>query len=236
VSRANRQTAFHSAGAYGRAPRPGYGFTLVELVAAATLTVLVTGSTVAILRSTAGARQRVDRQMALQQEARVAVNTIATALRNAHRTGGQTVLEGTDDWLDERPADRVRFFTVSRRTVREGRPESDVRECEFALREPTDGSLPALMRRTDPTRNEAPDVGGVVELVAENVLGLDLAYHDGVEWRQEWAEKTKGWPTAIRIRVAVLAEFGRSKVWTAGRIVNFPGRPGQGKQDKQEEE
>jgi len=221
------------------------GFTLVEVVVATTLTVLVAGSTVAILRSTAAARQRVNRQMSLQQGARMAVNTIATALRNAHRSGSdQATLEGTDGWLGEMPADRVRFFTISSGTVRQGQPESDVKECEFFLHEPTDQATPSLMRRLDPTRNKQPDGGGVVQCVAGNILGLDLAYHDGEQWLDEWPKETKGWPVAIRIRLAVVEAPGENshsweystkawaqKVWTTSRIVNLPHRQAQKKQD-----
>jgi type II secretory pathway pseudopilin PulG len=225
------------------APREN-GFTLVELIVATTVTVLVAGSTVAILRSAVSARQQADRQMALQQEARAAVLTIATALANAYRLGGdQLVLEGTDGWLGEMPADRIRFFTISREDVRPEKPESDVKECEFYLLEPTDEqtgeppprslvgalgdtSLLVLVRRTDPTWNELPDEGGVVEKVAGNVLGLELAYHDGTRWRDDWPEKNKqSWPMAIRIELAVLARSRPMKVWITSRLVNFPHRP-----------
>ena len=218
------------------------GLTLVELVAATTVTVLVAGSTAGILRSTAAARQRVNRQMSLQQEARLAVNTIATALRNAYRADGdQAVLEGTEDRLGEFPADRVRFFTVSRTTVRRGQPESDVKECEFFLSAPADGRLPALMQRLDPTLNEPPDGGGVLRRVAADVLGLEIAYHDGRQWQPEWPKDANRWPVAVRIRLAVLAEAaegprgpgGSQNVWTTSRIVNFPRRPAEKESNKQ---
>ena len=206
------------------------GFTLVELVVATTLTVLVAGSTVAILRSTSVACERADKQLELQQQARAGVLAIATALRNAQREGGDEArLTGLDDWIDdrrrERPADRVRFFTISGKTIRWGQPESDVKECEFFLKEPIDGKLPALMRRTDSTRNEKPDGGGVVELVAENVLGLNLEYHDGVDWCEDWPEDTRGWPVAVRIELAVLNKEEPRQVWTTSRMINFPYYP-----------
>lgn len=200
-------------------------FTLVELIVATTLTVLVAGSTVAILRSTSAACQRADKQLELQQQARSGVLAIATALRNAHRQSDKdTSLEGLDDWLEDAPADRIRFFTVSHKTIRLGQPESDVKECQFFLTELPDRDLPALMRRTDPTRNERPDDGGVIELVAENVLGLNLTYHDSIAWRDDWPEDTRDWPVAVRIELAVMSETEPRKVWTASRIVNFPYR------------
>lgn len=209
--------------------RRNRAFTLVELIAAATITVLVAGATVGMLRSILAARGRVDEQMALQQEARAAVQAMATALRNACRgSDAQATLVGINAHLGDMPADRVRFFTVSRRVVRPGEPESDVKECEFRLvaprRESAEGVLPALVRRTDPTRNPEPDGGGVVEHVARNVLGLDLAYHDGAEWRKDWPEKKQGWPLAVRIELTVADGDARGarRMWTTSRVVSFP--------------
>jgi len=148
---------------------------------------------------------------------------MATALLNANRSGGpQAMLVGENGWLGDMPADWVRLFTISHEAIRPGQPESDVRECEFFLREPTYGQLPALMRRVDPTWNEQPDGGGVLERVARNVVGLDVSYHNGIEWREEWPEKTEGWPLAVRIRLAVQALDRPREVWTVSRVVNFP--------------
>ena len=203
------------------------GFTLVELIVAAVLTALICGSTVAMIRSSAAARRIASRQLDTQAEARAAVRAIAVALRNAHRGGrGNPWLEGADEWIGEMPADRVRLFTVSRRTVRPGRPESDVKECEFFLRQSDRDAPPALMRRMDPTRNPQPDDGGVIERVAQNVVALNLTYHDGTEWRDAWPKERKGWPMAINIEAAVIGSQVGAEPWTARRLVNFPSRTG----------
>jgi len=220
-------------------PARARAFTLAELIVATTVTVLLAGSTAGILRGVVDARTRADRQDALQAEARAAVEAIALALGNAHRVGGeQAVLEGTDGWRGDLPDDRIRFFTVTTEGVRPGLPESDVVECEFRLSRPdgkdrrkqwhqrTTGGGPVLLRRLDPTRNPAPDQGGVVELIARDVAVLDFAYHDGIEWRPKWSAKDKGWPLAVRISLAVVGKDRRTKVWTTSRIVNFPLRPG----------
>ncbi|MHC4717941.1 MAG: hypothetical protein ACYS5V_13285, partial [Planctomycetota bacterium] len=157
------------------------------------------------------------------------------------------ILEGKDGWRGQLPNDRIRFFTVSVEPVRQGRPESDVKECEFRLSrtgrearrrgwdhrgEP--GASPVLLRRLDPTRNQAPDEGGVVELIARDVVALDVTYHDGVAWRDEWSsKKEKRWPMAVRIRLAVLARAKPPKVWTTSRVVTFPYRPAQKPKSKE---
>ncbi len=212
------------------------GLTLVELIVAITLTTLVVGSTVGILRSTAAARNRAQNQLALQQQARAAVLAIATALANADRYPDRDALfEGLEDWLGDMPADRIRFFTVSTRKVRWGQPESDLKECEFYLAQPPDKPFALLMRRTDPTRNETPDDGGVLECIAENILGLNFAYHDGIGWCKDWPQDTNGWPLAVRIELAVLAEDDPRKTWTTSRTVTFPHRQAQNQRQSEQE-
>ena len=202
------------------------GFTLVEMLLAVMVTTVIAVSTVVILRSSAGMRLRVNRQMAMQQDARTAIQTISTALRNAYRPLGETpLLEGTDAQMGSIPADRVRFFVVSPAPIRPGEPESDVRECEFFLNQPAPDRPPVLMQRLDPTRNEQPDGGGIVQCVAENIIGLDLAYFDGREWKSEWPEKSNRWPVAVRIDLVAADPEGGRMVWPVSRIVNFPRIP-----------
>jgi len=164
--------------------------TLVELVVAMTLTVLVAGSTVAIVRGVTAARQRVDHRAAVEQDAWRAAWTIEAALRNAYRsTGDEWFLEGIQESNGDMPADRIRFFTVSGRDLRPGQPECDVKECEFALSSVEGEPQPVLMRRMDPARNDPPRGGGILERVAGGIVALEFAYHDGEHWQSPGLRK-----------------------------------------------
>lgn len=221
-----------------RSRRRQSGFTLVELIVATTATVLVTAATVGMLRALTATNRRAAVAIETQQQARTAMRAIVTALSNIHRNGDQPPLIGADDVLDsaavpaewptdvDYPADRVRVFTVTRRQVRPELPESDVVECEFFLVSPAPGAPPLLMQRVDPTRNEAPDGGGVVTLLASNVTGLDLSYHDGRRWLSEWGEQPGGLPAAVRVRLVVSPDGTPEKAVALTRIVGFPHRPG----------
>lgn len=200
------------------------GFTLVELIVAMTLTVLVAGATVGMLNHATAARERLDRHAECQEQAQAAVEAIVTALRNACRSGedGNSPLEGVDDQRGGAPADRIRFFTISRLPVRRDQPESDVRQCEFALHQGRPGELPDLAVRLDPTRNPPPDEGGVVQRIARNIAGLDFAYHDGVEWLPDWPKERPDRPIAIRIEVTAMAPAPPVETVTLRRIVTFP--------------
>lgn len=84
------------------------GFTLVELVAALTITAFVTGVTVIVLQTTLRARHQVERAVDTASESHAAVDAIATALYNAYRPVAHQdqMFEGIDDDWDGVPADR----------------------------------------------------------------------------------------------------------------------------------
>jgi prepilin-type N-terminal cleavage/methylation domain-containing protein len=204
-------------------PRAQGGFTLLELMVAITVTVMVAGAAVAIIANITSVRQRVRQQMAIRQEARAAVQSLASTLRNLYRgpNGKAGAFEGMDDWADDLPADRIRFFAVSRRPIRPGQPESDVREFEFQMIPARGDEPPALIRRTDPTRNPDPDGGGILERIAENVVGLNFTYHDGARWRDEWQGEQA--PQTVRIDL-FLAAADNSQPLAVSHLVNFPHR------------
>ena len=204
------------------------GLTLVELIVAMTITVMVAGATAGILRGVNAARQRISQQMALQQEGRAALHAITAALRNAYRSpqSDDTPLEGLPGPDPQTPSDSIRFFTASLSPIRPGQPESEVRECQFLLADSDNGGpLRVLLRRLDPTRNDPPDGGGVVDRIAENIVALQFSYFDGSQWQDRWLASRTDWPAAIRVQLIIASTDEPRLVWPADGVVNFPYRP-----------
>ena len=203
------------------------GFTLIELLVAVSLVgiVLAAGST--LVFQVTQARARVDRLAAHHAEADAAVRTISQALAAQFRNVGDdtVVFEGLDEEFDGRPADRIRFFTASNRVIRPGEPESDVHEVEFYLEEQAGEPYPALLRRTDPTRNEEPDEGGVVELIAREVAGLDFEYFDGTQWIPDWPEFLGRTPETLRLTVAIVDNPNTGAARPYRRLIHLPMMP-----------
>ena len=209
----------------------GGGFTLIELMVAVGLVAMVLVAMSSLTWQVTGARARVQRLSVHHAEADAALSAVVEPLRDGFRNVGEDVpvFEGTDEELDGRPADRLRFWTVSERVFRPGQAESDVHEVEFWLEAVPNSPWPALLRRTDPTRNAEPDRGGVVERVAQNVAALDVSYFDGTAWVPDWPEYLGAWPEAVRVRVAVVrdpeAPAEEAAVRTYSRLVYWPLRP-----------
>ena len=217
------------------------GFTLIELVLAAALVGLVIAAGAGFVTQISNARERLRVQTETRAESDAAVRALGAALDALARhldekKAKDTAFVGVDDTLDGRPADRLRFFMTDHRVIRAGEPESDVREVEFYLQATEGEALPALMRRTDPTRNAQPDGGGVVELIARRVVGFDVEYFDGERWSMDWPEFYQRPPTALRLRLAVAppldeerldsAEVSIQQAVTVRRLVHFPHMPG----------
>jgi general secretion pathway protein J len=200
------------------------GFTLVELLVVLLLIVLIAGSAAAFMRVVAGAREVSVNRLHGEQEATVAMRTIVTAIRNVYRpvTDTDLLFEGVVERSDPVPMSRLRLRTVDRRIIRRGEPESDVHQLEFFIRE--DNGRQMLMRRSDPTKNADPDRGGVVEPLAEDVVGLDLQYLDAGKWEDRWPDTLKRLPAAVNVRLLYRADDapgGRPKIAAISRIVNF---------------
>lgn len=203
------------------------GFTLIELLAALAITAIIAGAGAAVLRMLATSREELDTQSELDQNADAAMSAVESALRNAYRPriAADLVFEGVDGYDGGLPRDSVRFFTISTRQIRGDEPESDVKEVEFFLAQPDPARFPILVRRTDPTRNDEPDRGGVVERVAGGVMGMNLSYFDGTAWLEEWPASRRDYPAAVRVELIVARGTAAKPTFTtAARVVTFPRR------------
>lgn len=211
-----------------------HAFTLAELmVVCAIVGIVVTASTTMVFQVD-GARRRAERDADAWAEADAAINAIANALANAYRYGpddDEVIFEGVSDEMDGFIADRVRFFTVSYIKTRQGEPESDVREVEFALHTDPYRPLPVLRRRLDPTFNPEPDGGGVIDELAENVVMLNITYFDGSLWYDDWLREFEAMPIAVRVTMQVArannyeSDTREPKRVTVSRLINFSRMP-----------
>ncbi len=209
--------------------RSASGFTLLELMAVASLVGVVVAASSVMLAQAARARQHTQSADTLSADADAALQSVVHTLRNTLRPRGDEqgawFFVGEDATLNGRPAARLRFFTVDHVPVRPGRPESDVREAEFSLESGGPFGLPHLRRRLDPTLTLPPDEGGVTDRVAENVIAFDVTYFDGVRWVIDWPQRLNTMPIAARVSVAVADAEDPTRVVTQRRTVHLAHLP-----------
>lgn len=188
-----------------QAPRCG-GFTLMEVLAALTIGGLVVMSAVSATRALTTTREKIDRRLQRSGEARRAMETVVAALRNVRRDKpepNKPVIIGTSGGSDA-GGDRINLLVIGDRRVRRDGPESDQYEVAFFLQSSPEGAPPALMCRRDHAFDEHVEEGGLVTLVAENIVGLSFEYRAAEQWFREWSATEPQAPEAVRVTIAAM--------------------------------
>jgi general secretion pathway protein J len=201
--------------------RPARGFTLVEVMIAATITAFI-GAVIA------GTYVQVDRAAGLvrDQAERAAGARLALA-----RLGGELSMAFLSEHYDrarfrDRPTlfkgqdDGVLFSTMAHVRRYLDATESDQVVVEYGLeRDPATGGE-ALYRREKLHLDDEPDRGGRKDLVADHVTKLELRYWDRTrkEWIREWstrsADRMNELPSRVRIQLTVKEADGRLQTFT----------------------
>jgi len=205
---------------------PKSGFTLVEVTIAAVVTAFIAMTAASVLRAVTASSEKVGSNLEATAELRFACELLRRDLSNLyrHRNIRDTKLVGTVDPSEYGSCGRITFYTINRLKARFEKPESDVYEVGYFLRRREDTSL--LMRRIWPNPDrDAETPGGILSVIAKNIVSLEIKYYDGTEWRDEWAEEETKVPELVD--VTMVAELASKKrVVTYSFVVNFVRWPG----------
>jgi general secretion pathway protein J len=197
------------------------GFTLVEIMIAASITafigVVIGGSYYQIDRAAGLVREQSSRESA----ARLAVTRLASELSMAflseHYDRARfrerpTLLKGEED--------TILFSTMAHVRRYQDAAESDQSVVEYTVERSPDGDGEALFRREKVHLDEDLDRGGRKDLVADRVEKLELRYWDAVkkEWVRAWntrsSERANELPSRIRIQVTIKSAQGKPLLFT----------------------
>jgi len=218
------------------------GLTMVEMLVSLTITALLITAVVSTTRALGQARAKVDLRVARVTEGRRALETIVAALRNVRRDPieRQPVIVGQRQASNPLggPNDRIDLLIISDQPARPEGAESDQYEMSFQLME-MPGRLPVLACRKDHALDEQPTDGGLVTVVAENILGLAFEYLSGDEWLTEWDPLSPTPPQAVRVTVYAAAidagtPAGRPQVTMLSSVVPIRVTQPAGQQEQQE--
>jgi len=212
------------------------GFTLLELLVSMILASFIAVTTVGALRTVTSRREKVEDRCQSLAELRFAARQVEKDLRNLYRTADkrQTKLIGMYEERGEIPSSRIIFHAVNTVQARAEYAEGDVYEVEYFLQvrqeesrtgEPTPKMV--LLRRLWPNPAQQNEPGGVVSVVAENILLFEIRYYNGTEWLEEWPEEMTNFPSLIMVSLAAKPQQSEALL-KHSFLLNLVRWPGQG--------
>jgi general secretion pathway protein J len=211
--------------------RPARGFTLVEVLIAASITAVIGVMVAGAFSRAAAARDLAEAQDERFTGARQALSRMARELSEAFLSehydrkryrDRPTLFRGKDS--GER--DSLLFATFTHARLMRDAKESDQAVVEYTVE--ADPALPgedALWRREKPRIDDEPDRGGTRAPVLQHLRGFDAQYWDWKrqEWVREWdtgsVERKDLLPTLVRLRVTLRMPDGTDRAFsTEARI------------------
>ena len=204
------------------------GFTLLELVVATAIFAAIAAAAFALFDASRGLASKGEMRARLFQTARTALKAVEDDVRGA--VAGDSVFHvegffGEDGGTEERPLDRLELLAVNARvpvrSVEDAEDPKTFRGCDLTrilyrvetdpaakarglVRERLDVLTPPEARELDPE---------AVEVVAPDVVALDLAYEEAGAWRTSWdSVLSLTYPRGIEVTVHVRGEWRGQEV------------------------
>ena len=183
--------------------------TLMEIMVSMAVLSMIGAMSWTALGQTFMARDALERQDEVHQQARVALERMSRELSLAHISGNTTVPNSYRTVFvgkDEEPADSLWFASISHHRIYRDSREADQTELTYWVeQDPNDRDSYVLLHREAPRIDHEPDKDGTILPLAYGVKRLDFKYLDGIdyEWEDEWdttgVEHPNKLPRAVRI-------------------------------------
>lgn len=164
------------------------GFTLVELMLAATITTLVIGGALVSISTllnaykirTSGGKHADTARFIFERMKK----DLSATFYSPHDANTRFVCQDLQN--NGMPADNLMFVSTVNKPTESGDGTSDMVEVQYYI--DNDDGTPEqwLQRRYDPTPDMDPFNGGTSALFGPNVISLDFQFFDGEMWWQQW--------------------------------------------------
>jgi general secretion pathway protein J len=197
---------------------PNKGFTLAEVLVAATISAFIALVAVGALKTVTDGARLVTQSGETTAEVGFAARLLARDLTNLYRDPDPRSMRlvGASQGSDESPTAFLRFYTVGRAPARVGQPEGDVYEVEYVLKQTvgpetatdTDAGTSLLLRRLWPNPDRDREPGGMLVPVAQNIDVFQMRFYDGEQWVNDWPEEMESIPQLVEVTLAILPKEG----------------------------
>lgn len=179
--------------------KSGKGFTLVEIIVSVAIIAFIAVIAVAGLRTiTAGDRiveKAVEENAAMRYPSRI----MQDDLYNVYRDSDFGNIRFQCEFDEDTGLQHLKFYTVSRSNARSAKPESDVYEVEYFVSTNQDKSY--LMRRYCPNPSDNSETKGIISVITENVLEMNIKFWDGSQWLDQWSKEQKRLPEMVDVTI-----------------------------------
>ena len=183
------------------------GFTLVELMVAALMTVFVLSAVTMSLSQLSRAKAGSREQLAAHLRADAALNAVRrdviSVLRDQDLFWTRLLLtdHSVSSPYGQMDRDEILVFNAQLRPIRDLDFIGDGAEFEAHLRIEEDPDGIVLWRRRDAVPDKYPRGGGVATPLISGVVSLGIEAYDGELWNPSWDSDFDGLPLAIRVTV-----------------------------------
>ena len=179
------------------------GFTLIEILVAATMLAFLAAAGLAALTTGVSSAAKARRYGAMMAHGQAALQVISSDIRTAvvHEKFHLVALDNTHDGL---AADTIDFVAARRPRLVLDESESGGRcEVGYYIENDPDTEIQWLLRREDATLDDDPLEGGSILLAGPFVSELNMEFYDGLFWQSEW-ENIEQFPEAVYIQIVVV--------------------------------
>jgi general secretion pathway protein J len=196
------------------------GFTLLEIMVAVVIGALVLLTAVSALRVMTQSRDKINVNIDAAAQISFAANLIDQDLANLYRDSRpeNVRLVGGVEHNAEGLSSRLKILAVNRVKARPKEPEGEVYEVEYNVISRDGKRLLTRRLLPNPAQRESP--GGILTVLAENVVNFDLRFFNGQDWQYEWPPDMKQLPDLIDVTLAAKLPRQKEAVKTSF-MVNF---------------
>lgn len=219
------------------------GFTLLEVLISIVILAVIMVAIYAMYTSSVGAIHIADQKSQVFQMARIALDRMTKDLESSFIASDLSNKEirlgmiGKDQVIDDKPADRLDFTTLTHLALDERSVRTDLCEIGYQLVADPEEEGFILYRRDDGILDDNLTDGGSSYELARGVGGLDITFQDinGEEfdnWDTQEGKPSHELPMLITIRLTIKDQEGREELFT---IAVHPALAERQKEERQKE-